>query len=259
MNLTGIRRLLAAAPLLLAACGGVGGSGDSAATSADVAILMMGNSHTSYNNLPGMVEALVADARAPETVAAIEAPGWMFLDERYRDRPSLALMRAQDWSFFVLQAQKYSSTGCCTYSTAEAEALVRVAREQNAVPIMFPEWPRRDVDETMTIYDLHVSIAQREPACVAPIGQAWDLSLQRHPEIVLHATDGNHSAAPGAFLAALVLAATMTGVSPLDMPELVGFDVTADDQALLRAVAADTVVAWPPRAHCPDDPYPTLR
>ena len=258
MNKTGIAALMVAATLL-AACSDVPDAEPvSSGTDADIAILMMGNSHTSYNNLPGMVELLVADARAPETAGAVEAPGWMFLEDRYSHGPSLDLIRLQDWSFVVLQAQKYSTTGCCVYSTAEAKAFIRLAREQNAVPIMFPEWPRLGVDETMTIYNLHVSIAQDEPACVAPIGQAWDLSLQRHPGIVLHAPDGNHSAPPGAFLTALVLAATMTGVSPADMPHLGGFNVDAGTQALLRTVAADTVEAWPPRTHCPDDPYPPV-
>jgi hypothetical protein len=120
---------------------------------------------------------------------------------------------------------------------------------------MFPEWPRAGVDETMRIYNLHVTIAQDDPACVAPIGQAWDLSLERHPGIGLHASDGNHSNPAGAFLTALVLQATMTGASPLDVPVLDGFGVDADVQALLRQVAADTVQAWPPRQWCPDDPY----
>lgn len=246
---------LAAAALLLAGCVGGDDSGSVKGTGADVALLMMGNSHTSYNNLPGMLEAMVASARAPESVDAVEAPGWMFLDERYHHGPSLALLRGQDWSFVILQAQKYSSSGCCVYSTEEARALVRLARQQNAVPIMFPEWPRRGVDETQRIYDLHVSIAQAEPACVAPIGQAWDLSLQRHPTLALHAADGNHSNPNGAFLAALILSATMTGASPLDAPALEGFGVSAENQALLRAVAADTVADWPPRQWCPDDPY----
>lgn len=246
--------LLLAAVLLIAACGT---HGDAAVGSdADVPMLFMGNSHSSLNRLQGMIEAIVGAARPGESVEAIEAPGWMFLEDRYRDAPSMALLRQQDWSFVVLQAQKYSTTGCCVYSTEEAEALIRVAREQHAVPILFPEWPRAGVDETMTIYDLHVSIAQQEPACVAPVGQAWDLSLERHPDLVLHAADGNHSNPAGAFLAALVLSATITGAAPLDAPVLAGFDVSAEAQALLRQVAADTVAAWPPRQWCPDDPYP---
>jgi hypothetical protein len=231
------------------------GSGTAYGSDADVPMLFMGNSHSSLNGLQGMIEAVVGAARTGETVEAVEAPGWMFLEDRYHDAPSIALLRHQDWSFVVLQAQKYSTTGCCTYSTEEAQALIRTAREQAAVPILFPEWPRAGVDETMTIYDLHVSIAQQEPACVAPVGQAWDLSLERHPDLVLHADDGNHSNPAGAFLAALILSATMTGASPLDAPVLAGFGVDAETQALLRQVAADTVAAWPPRQHCPDDSY----
>lgn len=251
--------VLLAAALLAAGCdtmqdAATGGSG-AHGSDADVPMLFMGNSHSSVNNLQGMIEDLVGAARASETVEAVGAPGWMFLDERYRDVPSMTLLRHQDWSFVVLQAQKYSTTGCCVYSTSEAEALIRIAREQHAVPILFPEWPRAGVDETMTIYDLHVSIAQQEPACVAPVGQAWDLSLERHPDLVLHANDGNHSNPAGAFLAALVLSATITGASPLDAPVLDGFGVGAETQALLRQVAADTVAAWPPRQWCPDDPY----
>ena len=222
---------------------------------ADVPMLFMGNSHASLNDLQAMIVTMVIPAHPGESVEAVAAPGWMFLEDRVQDSASMALLRGQDWSYVVLQAQKYSTTGCCTYSTEEAKALIRTAREQNAVPILFPEWPRLGVDETMRIYDLHVSIAQVEPACVAPVGQAFDLSLQRHPALELHAADGNHSNPTGALLAALILATTITGVSPLDMPVLEGFGVDAETQALLRAVAADTVAAWPPRAHCPDDPY----
>jgi hypothetical protein len=225
-------------------------------SSADVPMLFMGNSHASYNDIQGMVEAMVGAARAPQIVEVVGVPYWQFLEEHYYDPTTLAFLNVQDWSFVVLQAQKYSTTGCCTYSTEGAKGLIRIARAQHAVPILFPEWPRLGIDETSTIWQLHVSIAQAEPACVAPIGQAFDLSLYRHPDLALHASDGNHSNEAGAFLAALILSATMTGVSPLDAPELAGFGVGAGDQALLRAVAADTVAAYPPRDHCPDDPYP---
>ena len=222
---------------------------------ADVSLLFMGNSHASLNGLQAMVANMIHARRSTESVAAVEAPGWMFLEDRYRDAASMTLFRSQGWSYVVLQAQKYSTSGQFQYSTEEAKALIRIAREQHAIPILFPEWPRLGVDETMRIYDLHVSIAQAEPACVAPIGQAWDLSLQRHPDITLHADDGNHSNPTGALLTALILEATITGVSPLDMPALAGYGVDADTQDKLRAVADDTVQAWPPRAHCPDDPY----
>lgn len=224
---------------------------------ADVPMLFMGNSHTARNGLPDTVAALVGSTRPGETVESVRAPDYGFLEDHYHNATTLSMLRGQDWSFVVLQAQKYSTSGCCVYSTAEAKALIRIAREQHAVPIMFPEWPRLGVDETARIYDLHVSIAQDEPACVAPIPQAFDLALARDPGLTLHDSDGNHSSPNGAFLAALILAATITGVSPLDYPVVPRVGVTTQAQAFLRQVAADTVAAWPPRQWCPDDPYPT--
>jgi hypothetical protein len=254
-----VRSILAALVLLLAACGGGGDSQRGGATSgpppasADITLLFMGNSHTSVNDLSKMVADMVRAGRPGKSVASVEAPGWLFLDERLSDAPSMDLLRSQNWSFVILQAQKYSSSGQVAYSTEEAKELVRRSRTQHAVPIMFPEWPRRGIDETQRIFDLHVSIAQAEPACVAPIPQAFDLALARDPTLTLHASDGNHSAPAGAFLAALVLYATITGQSPLDLPPLAQYPVTVSLQATLRGIAAETVQTVPPRMWCPGD------
>jgi hypothetical protein len=255
--------LVLAASLFFGACGG-GGSDDSGGGTAppapqpvvaDLTLLFMGNSHASVNHLPFLVRDMIVALRPGKTVAAVEAPGWMFLEERFHDSASTSLLRNQNWSFVILQAQKYSSSGQFEYSTAGAEGLIRMSRGQQAVPVMFPEWPRLNVNETARIYDLHVSIAQREVACVAPIGQAWDLALQRHPSLRLHADDGNHSNPAGAYLAALIIVATITGSSPLDVPPMPQFVVDVDTQALLRPIAAETVQVWPPHAWCPSDPY----
>lgn len=259
-------RLLVVAPLFLSACGGGSDdSGQSAAppapplpppVNADIGMLFMGNSHTIVNNVDGMVTEMVRAVRPNRSVASLVAPGLMFLDERLRDVGSVNLLTRQSWSFVILQAQKYSTSGQFEYSTAAAEEFIRMSRRSNAVPIMFPEWPLRGVNETMRIYDLHVSIAQRETACVAPIGQAWDLALARHPSLVLHAPDGNHSSPAGAFLAALILFSTITGLSPADLPPMPQITVDVDTQALLRAIAAETVQTWSPRMWCPGDPFP---
>jgi len=220
---------------------------------ADVTVLMMGNSHTSYNELPRQLDALLRAGLAGRSVATAEAPGWMFLDQRLADAPSMQLMDSRRWSVVVLQAQKYSSSGQFSYSTREAEELIRKARRAGALPVLFPEWPRRGIAETQRIYALHVGIARAEPACVAPIGQAWDLAAQRLPNLALHAADGNHALTAGSYLAALMLYATVTGASPLNLPD-VDNGVEPAVQAQLRQVAADAAQATPPRQHCPNDP-----
>ena len=242
---------------LLGACGGGSPSGETAlepqpVPAAAISVLMMGNSHTLANQLPKQLEDLLRAGSPGKTVSVVVAPGSMFLDERLADRPSMDLLRSRQWTAVVLQAQKYSSSGMYSYSTAEAQTLVRETRAVKALPVLFPEWARRGVPETETIYALHVSIARHQPACVAPVGQAWDLAQARMPTLSLHASDGNHSNAAGANLAALMLYATITGKSPSGLPAL-GNGVSAAVQEQLSTVAADTALAVAPRQHCPAD------
>jgi hypothetical protein len=248
--------------MALAACGsgGVGSSSPPppppASGLADINLLFMGNSHTAAHGLPQTVGALVRAARPDRSVHVEVAPDWGFLEDHASNPRTLELLDRRRWTFVVLQAQKYSASGQFSYPIEPAIELARRARAAGAVPVMFPEWPRRGVPETQRIYDLHVSIAQREPACVAPIGQAWDIALARHPGLVLHDADGNHSAAPGAFLAAVVIASTMTGVPPDAFPVVSQAGVDAELQARLRDAAAEAVALHPPRQWCPGDPLP---
>ncbi|MDX2220545.1 MAG: hypothetical protein SF172_16120 [Burkholderiales bacterium] len=254
--------LLAFVVIGMTACSGGGGSASGAsgpaptpvAGNADITLFFMGNSHTDFHDVPGTVASLVRAARPGRTVLAEQAPGYLFLDERLNDAPTLNRLNSRRWSAVILQAQKYSSSGQFTYSTAEAEELVRIARRQGAQPVMFPEWPRQGVAETQRIFDLHLAIARAAPACVAPIGQAWDVAARRAPEIVLHAADGNHSTPAGAYLAAVVLAATLTGAVPTDFPAVSLPSVDAGTQQRLRAAAAEALQVHPPRSHCPGDP-----
>lgn len=258
---------------LLTACGGGGGGGVAApppaapspsvpvvappATpapiSTDIALLMMGNSHTSTNNLPDMLASMLRAGRPGKTVAIVVAPQWGFLDEHLRSASTRQLFNSKAWSAVVFQAQKYSTSGLYEYSTSEAVEWVRMTRARNMVPVMFPEWPRFETTEAQFIYDLHTGIAKQQAACVAPIPQSFDLALLRAPDIVLHSADGNHAAAPGSFLAALILYATLTGNAPAGLPYLADVAVDGPVQARLRAVAEETVARVAPRLWCPDD------
>lgn len=219
---------------------------------AEVSVLMMGNSHTAANGLPDTLNAMLQAGLTGRRVGTTTAPNWLFLDERLTDGTTLPLIASRRWSVVVLQAQKYSTSGAFSYSTREAKELIRRARAVGAVPVLFPEWAQLGVDETRRIYDLHVGIAQEEPACVAPIGQAWELAAQRLPGLALHASDGNHAAPAGSYLTALMLYITVTGGSPLTLPDQAN-GIAPAVQAQLRQVAADTAQATPPRQHCPAD------
>jgi hypothetical protein len=251
-------RRLAAAVLacgLLVACGGGGNAAQAdVAAPTDLALLFMGNSHTATHDVPGTVAALLRSVRPGQTVLAVRAPASQFLEDHAQDSTTLGLLRQRPWRAVVMQAQKYSSSGLFDYPAAPAENLALEARQRGAVPLLFPEWPRRGIDETQRIFELHQSIARRQPACVAPVGQAWDAAALQWPTLPRHDDDGNHANASGAFLAALVLASSLSGVAPTDFPNLPGLPVDDATQARLRSAAAAAVVAAPPRTLCPGDP-----
>lgn len=257
--------LSAALSILLMACGGGGGAGVQetvAATpppapvtgaAADISMLFMGNSHTSINNVPSLVAAMVRAGKPGKAVSATEAAIWIYLEERANDANSRALLQSQRWTYIVLQAQNYSLSGQVFYPTADEERLVCLSRQTGALPILLAEWPLAGIAETQIILDKYVSIATKEPACVSPNPQAFHLSRARFPAITLHDADDIHSVHAGTLLASPIFYATMTGASPLELPIIGGINEDADAQAKLRGVVNETVQTSAPRLWCPND------
>jgi len=205
----------------------------------DYELLFIGNSHSSKNGLPDLVATLIKTGQTGKVVNAALAPGWGFLDDRLKGNDTQEMLVSRAWTHVILQAQKYSSTGQYWYSTDAAEEWIRRVKTQNAIPIMFPEWRRRgNTEEGLRIHNLHLYIAAKEPACVAPIGLAWEESIQRYPFLILHHADGNHSNLKGALLSAYVFYEVITKQSAMDLPYVESIDVSAEIQQQLRDVAS---------------------
>lgn len=213
-------------------------------------ILLIGNSHSSRNKLPELVATLIESGLLSKTVHAQAAPGWGFLADHLGNDATLRLLESRNWTHVILQGQKYSSSGRYYYPTTAAEELIRRARSRDAVAIMFPEWPRRgNGEEGQRVHNLHLQIVAREPACVAPVGLAWQLVLQEHPSLKLHAPDGNHSNRRGALLTAYVLYEVVTGQLARELPNIPGVKVNEETQEILRNSASETIKA---HSFCPD-------
>lgn len=213
-------------------------------------MLFLGNSHTARNDVPGTVAALVESAEPGLDVEAVLGPGSLHLDEREGDEASLASVSGRSWDFVVLQAQNYSLSGTYDFPTDGAEELIRLARQGGAEPVLFAEWARVGIDETGIILDAYRRVTDREPACLPPVPEAFDLALARDPDLVLHAADGNHSSPAGAFLASAVLAAAVSGERATSFSTLTTVDVPADVQAELRQVAEDAMTELPADRVC---------
>lgn len=210
-------------------------------------ILMIGNSHTAVNNVPAILSTILdqsPEATSNHTRRALKS---LFLYQHIEDETTLATFNERHWDFVVLQAQRYSQSQVIQYPTDAAESFINMTRNQNGQAILFPEWARFGVNETNYIHNLHQSIAQISPACVAPIGKAWEMSLALDPEIQLHANDGNHANFSGGYLTALVLYETITG-NPADLLGYIELEpeIPSNVQAYLQTIATQAISENPP-------------
>ena len=225
-------------------------SAEIAADDPDYAVLLIGNSHSSRGDLPRVLQQLLA-ADGNTSVRVEAAPHWAFLAQRLEDGKTQMILESGPWTHVVLQAQKYSTSGRYIYPTEAAEEWIRRTQSIGAQPVLFPEWARRgNAEEGARVHRLHMGIAAREPACVAPVGLAWEFMLDANPGIKLHRRDGNHANRKGALLSAYVLYATISGRPLEELPEIEIRGVPVDRQILLRTAAEQALSLFPP---CPPD------
>ena len=219
-------------------------------TQADYEVLLLGNSHSTRNDLAGLIARLIGKAPGAPRARAYAEPHWNFLSERLGDDVSQRILEERDWTHVVLQAQKYSASGRFSYPTKAAEEWIRRVRSIDAQPVMFPEWPLRgDPVEGRKIHDIYSSIAAKEPACVAPVGLVWDLFMLLEPSIKLHDPDGNHSNENGALLTAFVFYEVITGFPASKLPFVTGNHIKKGIQKKMRETASQVIANNPP---CPE-------
>lgn len=217
-------------------------------------LLFLGNSHTQRHDVPGTIAAMLRASRPQVRARVAVAPGLLHLDERATDPATQRLLRSRRWDVVVLQAQNYSLSGITDYPNDGSVSLVRSARERGALPILFAEWPRRGIDETQIILATYRAIARREPACLPPVPETFDRAATRDPRLRLLAGDGNHASAAGAFLASLVLYATISGQDVAALPGLAIPGVSRGLQREMRDLAAVELMRIPATRGCPDGP-----
>ncbi len=188
----------------------------------EIRVLFIGNSHSTP--IPRLLTDIFKRHR-PQTKTLIRnAPFSGFLVDHSQTSSTLELIRAGQWDYVVLQAQKYSTTGKYTYPIDGAMQLAKVATDSGAKILMYPEWSRAGVpDEYRRIKLIHNSIAEKTGARVAPIGEAWAAASVTDKN-QLYAADGNHASPAGSYLNACVFYAMITLESPVRTP---GFESTS--------------------------------
>ncbi|MFO0840734.1 MAG: hypothetical protein U1D55_19680 [Phycisphaerae bacterium] len=178
---------------------------------ADISVLFVGNSHTAMHDLPNLVCELIRFGNPKLTVYSHYVPVG-FLEDVARTPTCREEIETRPWTFVVLQAQKISMSGRYEYSRKEAIDVAKLACRRGATVVFYPEWGRKGVrGDGERQEQVYRELAEAANVGLAPVARAWDLALAVQPDLALHAADGNHQSALGAFLTACVLAGTLTG------------------------------------------------
>ncbi len=194
-------------------------------------VLFIGNSYTYYNNLPAMVEAIAeADDALPRIETRMIAPGGESMAGHWETEATMEAIRSGGWDFVVLQSQSTFDEYFLVRGQARVNGFARFheyaahlideIRTTGATPVLYMQWRRRDASrrDINIIRRAHGELAQRTGARVAPVGEAFELLRESHPDLDLYDPDGSHPSPAGTLLAAQVLVRSLTERMPTEAP-----------------------------------------
>ena len=215
-----------------------------AARSADLRVLFIGNSLTSFNDLPQMVEA-IAEAGGKGRIRTHSVTANNFsLEDHWNGGPARDTIGRGRWDWVVLQ-QGPSSV---EVNRDSLRLLTRMFADDitaaHALPALFSAWPAesRRVDFPRAIESYELAAADVS-GLLLPVARGWQEVWTRDATVRLYA-DGLHPSVEGAYVSALIIYATLLKTSPVGLPRTLRLNsggvlsVSAERAALLQSAAA---------------------
>lgn len=217
-----MRKTLLATIVAAAGCG-LGPAGPGASTEpppdADITILFIGNSLTYTNDLPGMVQRLLADHGDVGTVytEAIAYPDYG-LQDHWGIGTARQRIAVGGWDYVVLQQGPSATEGRPSLLDYSARFAAE-ARAVGARPALYMVWPSAtrpfDFDG---VSDSYATAAEQNDALLFPAGEAWRAAWAIDASLPLYGPDGFHPSVSGTYVAALVIYQQLSGRDPRFLP-----------------------------------------
>lgn len=186
-----------------------------------VKALFVGNSYTSVNDLPQMVQQ-VAASMGDELIYQSNTPGGCTFSQHCGNQ-SMSLICGGGWDVVVLQEQ--SQYPSFPQSQVEAEVFPYAQRLVDSVyahnpccePMFYMTWGRKEGDAANAQFfpvlgtyegmdsmlcERYTYMAQQYDASLCPVGRVWRHLREHHAEIELYQSDGSHPSVAGSYAAA---------------------------------------------------------
>ena len=248
-----IPRLLSMA---LAVVGAVASSGCRGMTAIDAAaprqVLFIGNSLTTTNDVPGLVEAL-SIAGGERIVCKTVAVGGYSLEDHWNQGDARRAIAHGHWTTVVLQQGPSSLPESRILLVDYARRFAVEARRVGATTALYMVWPSADrladFDGVKTSYS---AAARAVGGVLLPAGEAWRAAWKWNAQLAFYGPDRFHPTPLGSYLAALVIYQRLSGKTPIGTPSTlrppggspVSFPVELEEQ--LQRIAAETNARTPP-------------
>jgi len=196
-----------------------------AAPQAGRGILFIGNSLTTTNDLPAMVERLARESGAPPIVTRTVAEGGFSLEDHWNRGVAQRVIAEGGWSVVVLQQGPSALPESQANLREFTQRFNTEIRRVGARPALYMVWPE---SEREAVFDdvaaSYTRAAEAVNGLLYPVGEAWRIAWRRDSRLQLYGPDGFHPSPIGTYLAALVIYQQVSGRSVVGLPPLSSID-----------------------------------
>jgi hypothetical protein len=171
-------------------------------------VLFIGNSHTYFNDMPGIFKRLCAE-KGKDVHVTMLTKGGMGLDYHLKQEQTHFNIRYGEYDYVVLQHTAHPMGDLKVMHDA-ACALVKIIREAGSTPVFYQTWAKKG-DEAFqsTMSGVYNDLGKELNVPVAPVGDEWQAYRLAHPEAEMYFKDGEHASPEGSALAARVILQTI--------------------------------------------------
>ena len=207
-------------------------------------ILFLGNSYTYYNDLPGILVDLAANAGQDLTESS-NTPGGASLQGHSSNNTTLNLIAQGDWDFVVLQDQSQMPSFpegqfmADSYEYAQELNQAILGANPCTETVFYMTWGRENGDASncpnwppvCTYEGMDDLLAERYQlmatdfsGIVSPVGKVWRYLRDNELNVDLYNSDESHPSMAGSYAAAVTFFTTIYRMDPTILTENSGLD-----------------------------------
>jgi hypothetical protein len=205
-------------------------------------VLFIGNSFTSRNNLPQLVERLAAAAGKRLEHRLIAAGGASLRAHWNKGEAAREIQRGQ-YDSVVLQEQSTLPIKNARRMHENVRLFDECIKSAGSRTALYLTWARQHAPQTQAaITDAYLTIGREIGARVIPAGVAWENVLAADDPPALYDRDGSHPTLAGSYLAACVAFGVLFQSNPAGLRAEVG-GLTPNEMHALQKAAKGVMTA----------------